>query len=190
MSLRPVAILLLPIFGGCAPSSTDEGSDVEVPSTAFVGIERFYTRGMWEPDKLSSGWLLTRKLVPGSQVMLVDEGQPNPADAVAYDLADARWARDGVLSTFEVILRDEGLNDPVLVKMGRLVRASELSSWMLEPGTPEHRFDRGLKELALAADPESTFAWLDRLYAAGGDLDQAPPPIESASKEGSIIPGR
>jgi hypothetical protein len=50
------------------------------------------------------------------------------------------------------------------------VRIAELRLWSLEAGTAEERFDRTLKRLAQQDDVAGMFAYLDRVYAAGGHV--------------------
>lgn len=135
----------------------------------------YYTLGVLEPDRLASAWLIRRHVDPGARVLLLPEGEEAPARGVPFDLPDARWSRGASRSTFETILATEEITDPALVAVGRLVRASELAYWLLEPGSPEDRFDRTMKELALERDAEAAFDFLDRVYRAGGAVPEDGP---------------
>lgn len=141
-------------------------------ATAARGAERYYTTGVLEPDKVASAWLIRRHVVPGSEVLLLPEGTEAPAGAVSFDLPESVWARRATRSCFEVILADRALDDPGLVAIGNLVRTGEIAYWLLEPDSPAGRFDRAMKDYALADDIDGAFAYLDRIYERGGEVPQ------------------
>ena len=132
-------------------------------------LDWFYTQGQLEPDKVASAWLLTRFAYPGARVDLLPREAAPPAGAMPFDVAFAElgWLRTPLCSTFEIILQREGLEDPALIEMGRMVTESELAFWSLRPGSPEERFDRALKDLALKNDVDAMFRYLDQVHAAG-----------------------
>ncbi len=129
---------------------------------------QYVSTGLLEPDKLASAWLIARHVDPGAVVDLLPPEAALPAGAVPFDVAGARWARRAVKPTYETILESESVDDPALLRIGRLIRASELASWSLDPESDEGRFDRKLKALASEDDVEGAYAFLDRLYSAGG----------------------
>jgi len=131
----------------------------------------YYTIGVLEPDRLASAWLIVRHVAQDAEILLLEEGKTPPALGEPFDLPGARWSRSASRSTYETILATEGITDPALVAIGRLIRAGELAFWLLEPGSPEERFDRKMKSFALERDDASAFAYLDRVYSNGG----APP---------------
>ncbi len=135
--------------------------------------QRYASTGLLEPDKLASAWLIARHVAPGATVDLLPPEAALPAGAVPFDVPGARWARRAVKPTYETILESESIDDPALIRIGWLIRASELASWSLEPSTPEGRFDAKLKELAMNDDVEGAYDFLDLLYRAGGTFPAA-----------------
>jgi hypothetical protein len=111
-------------------------------------------------------------VAPEADVLLLQNDESVPADATAFDLPGAQWSRQARYSTYETILRTEGITDSTLLKIGGLIHASEFSSWILSFDSDEGRFDRLMKELSLAGDIESAHAFLDSLYARDGALDE------------------
>lgn len=154
-AVAAVAVLLAP---GAARSAEVE------PGTVY------YTVGVLEPDRLASAWLIARHVDRGASVRLLPDGEAAPPGGVPFDLPDAGWSRAATRSTFETILASADLDDPGLRRIAAWVRASEFSYWMLEPGSPEMRFDRAMKEFSERRDVEGAFRYLDRLYreARGG----------------------
>lgn len=166
-SLLPLAALLLVMTLTAPPTPAAAAGAEHAPQEETA---TYYTLGVMEPDRVASAWLIERHVAPGARVLLLPEGDEPPADGEPFDLPGARWSRRASRSTFEIILDDQGIDDPALVAMGELIRAGELAFWMLEPGSPEERFDRTLKEHALEDDVEAAYAYLDRVYAAGGEV--------------------
>jgi hypothetical protein len=136
--------------------------------------ETYFTRRPLEPDNLSSAWLIARHIDPGAEVLFLDEKtEPSPG-ATAFDLPGARWSRQGPKTTYETVLEDRSVENRALLRIGQLVRASELSSWMLEATSPEGRFDRRLKALAAEDDIESAFTFLDAIFESRGEVPETP----------------
>lgn len=161
----------------CASAqSSQQGADDRESGEPEDGDSRgnYFTRRPLEPDNLSSAWLIARHIDPGAEVRFLDEEAEPPLGATAFDLPGSRWSRRGPKTTYETVLEDRSVEDSVLLRIGQLVRASELSSWMLEATSPEGRFDRTLKTLAAEGDTETAFEFLDEIFESGGKVPEAP----------------
>ncbi len=157
-------LLLLPAFPGAAAWAVGaRGADE--PEAASP---RYYTAGVLEPDRVASGWLIARHVAPQAEVLLLPEAAEPPPGAVPFDLPGAKWSRSATRSTYETILAECSSEDPALLEIGALIRAGEISFWMLEPDSPQGRFDRKLRALALEDDADGAFAYLDEVYRRGG----------------------
>ena len=75
-------------------------------------------------------------------------------DTIPFDEPGTAWSRTATRSAYETILSAANLEDPILHRIGALVRASELAYWALEHGSAAKRFDARLKELAVENDIE------------------------------------
>jgi len=81
-----------------------------------------------EFDKCASAWLLKRHVDTLATFIfypvgsLVDQGIP-------FDTPDAQLKRNARQSTFELILQQNGLHDPTLDAIGRIVHELEIVSW-------------------------------------------------------------
>jgi len=154
---------LLFLASATAKATAAESEDREA-------AERYYTTGLLEPDKLASAWLIVRHIDPGGEVAFLEEEAEPPPGATPFDLPGARWSRQGRRTTYQTILEDHELEDPELVRIGQLMGASEFSYWMLEPMSPEGRFDRKMKAFAAEDDVDAAFAFLDQICELGGEV--------------------
>jgi len=155
-----VRVAGLCLLVGLACGTPDDGPS----DTAAV----YFTRGLREPDKLASAWLISRVVAPRARIVFLDDDDPEPPVGVEFDGVTGPWSRQSRLTTFEIILSDRDVDTPdraALDQISRLVRASEFSSWMLEPTSEQGIFDRRMKLLARTADTETVFAFLDSIRA-------------------------
>lgn len=164
-------LIALCAFVGCA----DSEASVHAATTG----DHYYTQGLMEPDKVASAWLIERHVRPGARVSLLTVDDPIPDGAVPFDLPWADWVRSATRSTYEAILEMERVEQPELRRIGELIRMGEILFWSLEDGSEAQRFDRRMKDLAVADDVEAMFAYLDAIAEAGGALpgvDTGPAP--------------
>jgi len=154
--MRMRALLLALALGAAVLPAGHRCAAAEAPTV-------YYTVGALEPDRLASAWLIARHVDPGARVELLPEGAEPPAGGVPFDLPDAAWSRRATQTTFEAILAAEGLDGPALRRIAGWVRAGEISYWMLEPGSPEERFDLTMKDFSRRRDVEAAYRYLDRL---------------------------
>ena len=91
--------------------------------------KQYYTWDGLEPDKWGSVWLLKRHIDPASRLSIVPPGA-EIKDAVAIDTPKAKYKRSGGNSTFENMIVGFGYDgDPVLVKIGGIIKELEVSAW-------------------------------------------------------------
>ncbi len=110
------SVMFVAILAGCIdnPSQTPK---------------HYYTWDGLEPDKWGSVWLLKRHIDPASKLSIVPPGA-QMKDAVAIDTPQAQYKRSGGRSTFENMTLAFGHEtDPVLVKIGSIIKELEISAW-------------------------------------------------------------
>ena len=84
------------------------------------------TRRGCHVDRAACAWLIRRFVDSDATFLFVDDPDDVPADATAFDLRGADLShRDGGCS-FEAILERQGLTDPALVDIGRIVHEADL----------------------------------------------------------------
>lgn len=128
----------------------------------------FWTWQGLEPDRCACIWLIKRFVAPGAEVRLVPRGT-RLHRGVPFDVPGARLRRYHNLSAFESMLRAYGLDDPTLVRIGRIIHDLEVNVWeeKVLPETP--RVARRLEEIFRASRTpqeavERCCALFDELY--------------------------
>jgi hypothetical protein len=114
---------------------------------------RWATRSGCHIDRAASGWLIARFIDTDAEFVFVDDPDDVPADATPFDMRGVALAhRDGGC-TFETILRDYGLDDPVLWDLARIVHEADLEDEQFDaPEAPG--LDVALRGLSLVCDDD------------------------------------
>ena len=75
-------------------------------------------------DRLGSAWLIQRFIDPQAHFRFLRAGEVPSIDQgeLPFDMAMGEFTHQGELITFEVLMRDFALHDPVLAKMSELVK--------------------------------------------------------------------
>jgi hypothetical protein len=105
----------------------------------------------------------------------VERGAEIPEGAEPFDLPETWLRRDARRATVEVLIEREGLGDPFVLRLGRLVHDVEINAWATrrEPGSVE--FEGVLMEAFDGAETAeealgACLELLDRLRDAQGDV--------------------
>ena len=87
-------------------------------------------------DRIACAWLIRGWIDPHASFKFVPaQGyQPEPGE-LRFDMYEAEFTHDGDLCSFEVLLRDFGLDDPALTRVAEIVHAIDLKQE--EPTRPE-----------------------------------------------------
>lgn len=87
---------------------------------------RWATRSSCHIDRAASGWLISRFVDPSAEFVFVDDPDDVPADATPFDMRGVNLSHRGDDCTFETILHDYSLDDPVLWSLARIVHQADL----------------------------------------------------------------
>lgn len=114
---------------------------------------RWATRSGCHIDRAASAWLIVRFLDPDATFVFVEDPDDVPPDATPFDMRGVALAhRDGGC-TFETILRDYRLDDPVLWDLARIVHEADLDDEQFDaPEAPG--LDVALRGLSLVCDDD------------------------------------
>ena len=124
---------------------------------------RWATRSGCHIDRAASSWLLARFVDTAAEFVFVDDPDDIPADATPFDMRGVTLSHRGDDCTFETILRDFDLDDPVLWEVGRIVHQADLDDDRFD--APEAAgLDAALRGLALVATDEEIVAISGRLF--------------------------
>ncbi len=87
---------------------------------------RWATRSGCHIDRAASAWLIARFVDPSAEFVFVDDPDDVPDDATPFDMRGVTLSHRGDDCTYETILRDYHLDDPVLWDIARIVHQADL----------------------------------------------------------------
>lgn len=84
-------------------------------------------------DRLGSAWLINTFIDPNAQFVFLQPGEMPDKDRgqLPFDMAVGDFTHQGELITFEVLIRDFGLQDPVLIRISELVHCIDIQEEIL-----------------------------------------------------------
>lgn len=124
---------------------------------------RWATRSSCHIDRAASGWLISRFVDPSAEFVFVDDPDEVPADATPFDMRGVNLSHRGDDCTFETILHDYSLDDPVLWSLARIVHQADLEDDRFD--APEAAgLDVALRGLALVCTDDEILELSRRLF--------------------------
>ncbi len=88
---------------------------------------RWATRAGVHIDRAACAWLIRRHIDPDAAFLFVNDPDEVPAAATAFDMRGAELSHHQGDCSFEQILRRDGLDDPVLWDLARIVHEADLA---------------------------------------------------------------
>jgi hypothetical protein len=124
---------------------------------------KWATRSGCHIDRAASGWLLRRFVDPDAEFVFVDDPDDVPGDATPFDMPGVSLShRDGGC-TFETILGQYNLDDPVLWDLARIVHEADLEDERYD--APEAAgMDVALRGLSMVCDDPEILAVSSRIF--------------------------
>ncbi len=109
----------------------------DLPPRDARGRTLWVTRARPKVDRIACPWLIRRFVDPAAVFLFV---APTEVAAVAerfgatpFDVDDVRWSHEGPLCTFDIMLRDWGLQTPALLRLATIVRGADTARLDLAP---------------------------------------------------------
>jgi hypothetical protein len=95
----------------------------------------------WETigvDRMGCAWLIRRFIDPAAEFLFVAPGaSPLPEGAEPFDIPGTRLSHHGGHSSFHTIVREYGLDDPILRRIAQMVDEADVTQEvMVEPAAP------------------------------------------------------
>jgi hypothetical protein len=89
-------------------------------------------------DRMGCAWLIRRFIDPAAEFLFVASGaSPLPEGAEPFDIPGARLSHHGGHSSFHTIVREYGLDDPILRRIAQMVDEADVTQEvMVEPAAP------------------------------------------------------
>ena len=114
------------------------GSDLAQPPrhTSDYQGRTWVTRERPYIDRLSSFWLVRRRIDADAAIRFLAEGEATPQgpEFASFDMANADFTHRGELVTFETIAADFGIRDVAVRRLMGIVKAIDLADALLEEG--------------------------------------------------------
>jgi hypothetical protein len=108
-------------------------------------------------DRAACAWLIRRFIDPGAEFLFVDDPADVPDDATAFDMRGVPLSHHGGDCTFETILCQHDLTDPVLWRIAEIVHEADIDDQRFD--APEAAgLDVILRGLSLTCSDERTLA--------------------------------
>lgn len=89
-------------------------------------------------DRMGCAWLIRKQIDPEAEFLFLPEGSlALPEGAQAFDVPGARLSHHGGHCSFHAILREYGIQDPVLDRIARIIdEADTVQEMTVEPAAP------------------------------------------------------
>lgn len=121
-----------------------------------------------ELDTVASAWLLKRFINNKATFKFYPQGELI-TEGVAFDTPDAEFRRMQNQSTFESILNKYKINDPVLLKMAKLIHNIEIDYWHRKLTDKSETIEREVRNIIDSTKDknacfEKGFIYFDELY--------------------------
>lgn len=87
---------------------------------------RWVTRADCHVDRTACAWLIRRFVDPAAEFVFITDSSRLPFDATPFDIPGHPFSHHDGDSTFEVMLRHYGLDEPGLVALGRIVHEADI----------------------------------------------------------------
>lgn len=84
------------------------------------------TRAGIHVDRAASAWLITTYIDTEAEFVYIDDLDDLPVGATAFDMVGCTLTHRGDDVTFETILRDYELDDPVLWRIGEIIHQADV----------------------------------------------------------------
>lgn len=88
---------------------------------------KWVTRANVHVDRVACPWLISKFVDPAAEFVFIDpEKDPVPADATPFDMKGVKLGHHDNRCSFEVIMDEYGLQDPVLRALARVVHGADI----------------------------------------------------------------
>ena len=124
---------------------------------------KWVTRRGCHIDRAACAWLIQRFVDHEASFGFVDDPDEVPSDATPFDMRGVRLSHHGDDCSFETILREYGLDDPVLWDLARIVHQADLEDDRFD--APEAAgIDAMMRGLILVCDDDETIRLSKRVF--------------------------
>jgi hypothetical protein len=124
---------------------------------------RWATRTGVHVDRAATAWLIRRMIDPEAEIVFVDDADDVPDDATPFDMVGVEFSHRGDLVTFETVLADHRIEDPVLTEIGRIVHEADIADDLYD--VPEAAgIEAVIRGLGITETDEGILEITDRMF--------------------------
>ena len=87
---------------------------------------KWVTRADCHVDRTACAWLIRRYIDADAEFVFVSDAADLPSDATAFDIPGQRLSHHDGASTFEVMARQYGIDDPGVARIGEIVHEADI----------------------------------------------------------------
>ena len=95
---------------------------------SVVLAETYVTWDTMEVDKCASAWLIKRFIDKDAVFKFIPKGEL-VKEGIPFDTPESKFRRYHNMSTFESILKEYRIQDPILIRIGKMMHDIEISYW-------------------------------------------------------------
>jgi hypothetical protein len=92
---------------------------------------KWVTRERPKTDRIACPWLIRKYVDPAAEFLYVPADEvlevAEREDAISYDAPGARYTHRDGLCTFEVLVQEQGIDDPAVALMARIVHGADIA---------------------------------------------------------------
>lgn len=88
---------------------------------------KWATRSGVHVDRAATAWLIHRVIDREATFVFVDDPEDVPEDATPFDMIGVALSHRGEMVTFETVLADYEVDDPVMAEIGRIVHEADVA---------------------------------------------------------------
>jgi hypothetical protein len=126
---------------------------------------RWATRTGVHVDRAATAWLIRRSIDLDAEFLFFDDPDDVPSDAIPFDMIGVELSHRGDMVTFETVVSDYQIDDPVMIEIGRIVHEADVADDLYD--APEAAgIDIVMKGLSLAESDTEILEVSARLFDA------------------------
>ena len=133
--------------------------------------ETYVTWDTMEVDKCASAWLIKRFIDKDAVFKFIPKGEL-VKEGIPFDTPESKFRRYHNMSTFESILKEYKIQDPILIRIGKMMHDIEISYWAGSQIEGSEELEKKIKDIIQSSNSPGEcyiqgFKVLDEIYNSG-----------------------
>ena len=124
---------------------------------------KWATRAGVHVDRAATAWLIQRQIDSDAEFVFVEDPEDVPEDATPFDMIGVTLSHRADMVTFETVLTDYQVDDPLLREIGRIIHEADIADDLYD--APEAAgIDTIIRGLSLAETDQQILDITSRLF--------------------------